>query len=168
MIWIPRVLFKFLGPSRKSTGTTATYTETKTKTRTRSPSRSNPLKLASSSNVKHQKLPPSDDHGAPGPRLPPPTIHAYASLRRTFRLWLAAFVIVMAACITNVVVLDVLWVRKKVAAGASMGATTFTYGNGTMAGGTNATNATTTAILGGSSSGGSSSSSGFGGAIDVP
>ncbi|KAI8922323.1 hypothetical protein DFJ77DRAFT_506104 [Powellomyces hirtus] len=126
MLWIPRVLFKFFGPQRKSTGTD-TYTTTTTK-KVVKPHQGGSPSFAP---------PPTADPDVHGPRHT--NAQEYAAIRRGFRIWLALFVVVMAACIVNVVVLDIMWVRKGGLGGSSAvsGAT-----NTGVNGSTNATSST--------------------------
>ncbi|KAI8587255.1 hypothetical protein BDZ88DRAFT_480165, partial [Geranomyces variabilis] len=135
MIWIPRALFRFLGPSRKSTGTTALTTTTTTTT----PKAHKRFTTKPTSKQQSASRDP-DVGGSQSQPPPPPNTAEFVRLRATFRLWILLFVVVMSACVVNVVALDVLWLKKT----AGTAAANATAGNSTVAiGGTNGTNATT-------------------------
>ncbi|KND03959.1 uncharacterized protein SPPG_01411 [Spizellomyces punctatus DAOM BR117] len=120
LLWIPRLIIKILGPRQRSSGTDTREVV--------SPKASRPTKGGSAMGTGGT----SSHYPEPHPSTSPtPNAAELERIRRGFRVWVVLFMLVMLGCVVNVIILDVMWVKRGGFAAKTTVKTPSTSGNST-------------------------------------
>lgn len=125
MLWVPRLLYRVLGPKKKSTGAGTGTSDSPPPTpptpsrglrRRRSERKVDTSNALIRSPRKQKSVQFEDPESALGLSSAAPTASRNAQeriyLKRRLRRWTLIFAFVMMLCVINLVILDVLWARK--------------------------------------------------------
>ncbi|TPX65660.1 hypothetical protein SpCBS45565_g05019 [Spizellomyces sp. 'palustris'] len=102
LLWIPRLIIKILGPRQRSSGTD-THEIVSSKKASRSKKGGYAMGTGGSSSHYPEPHPSTS---------PTPNAAELERIRRGFRVWVVLFMLVMLGCVVNVVILDVMWVKR--------------------------------------------------------